>query len=173
MPNTMTLINSVTVGAGGAASISFSSIPSTYTDLCLVISARVTRSVSASTIVLTFNGSSTGYSQKNLAGNGSSVSSSGSGSQTNLTYMEVPAANATANTFGNHTIYIPNYAGSANKSVSFDTVSENNGTTAYANLNAGLWSNSAAISSMSLTEPNGGSNFVEHSTAYLYGIKNA
>ena len=170
MPNTMTLISSATVGAGGAASIDFTSIPSTYTDLCLVISARVTRAVSASVICLTFNGSGTGYSQKNLSGNGASATSSSTSGTVNLTYMEVPAANATASTFGNHTIYIPNYAGSTNKSVSFDSVSENNGTTAYANLNAGLWSNTAAITSMSLTEPNGGSNFVQYSTAYLYGI---
>lgn len=170
MPKQYACLAEVTIGAGGASAITFSSIPSTYTDLCLVISARVTRAVSASVICLTFNGSGTGYSQKNLSGNGASASSNSTSGTVNLTYMEVPAANATSSTFGNHTIYIPNYAGSTNKSVSFDSVSENNGTTAYANLNAGLWSNTAAITSMSLTEPNGGSNFTQYSTATLYGI---
>ena len=87
--------------------------------------------------------------------------------------MEVPANNATANTFGNHIIYIPNAFGSSYKSVSIDAVSETNATTAYSNIVAGLWSNSAAITSVALTEPNGGSNFATNSTAYLYGVSNA
>ena len=170
MPNTYTLISSVTVGAGGASTIDFTSIPQTYTDLLMVLSARVGRATSASTICLTFNGSGSSYSQKNLDGNGASATSSSLTSNSNITYMEVPAASATANTFGNHLIYIPNYTGSTYKSVSTDTVSENNGTTAYANFNAALWSNTAAITSISWNEPNGGSSFVQYSTAYLYGI---
>jgi hypothetical protein len=173
MANTYTLISSVTVGSGGASTIDFTSIPQTYTDLLMVLSARVGRATSASTICLTFNGSSSGYSQKNLDGNGASVTSSSGSGAANITYMEVPAANATASTFGNHSIYIPNYTGSSYKSVSIDTVSENNGTTAYANLNAGLWSNTAAITSISWNEPNGSSSFAQYSTAYLYGIKNS
>jgi hypothetical protein len=77
----------------------------------------------------------------------------------------------TANTFGNTDIYIPNYAGSANKSVSVDTVEENNGTTARALLGAILWSNTAAITALGLTPVSG--SFVQYSTATLYGIKNS
>jgi hypothetical protein len=171
MAYTYSLLASTTVGSGGASSIVFSNIPQNYTDLCLVISARVTRAVSASTICLTFNGSASGYSQRNINGNGASAASVSTSATVNLTYMEVPAANATASTFGNHSIYIPQYSGSSNKSISIDSVSENNGTTAYANLNAGLWANVTAINSLSLTEPNGNSNFVQYSTAYIYGIR--
>ena len=46
MATTYTLISSVTVGSGGAASIEFTSIPSTYTDLVLKLSARSSRNVS-------------------------------------------------------------------------------------------------------------------------------
>jgi hypothetical protein len=171
MPNTLIPIQTYTLSSA-TASVTFSNIPQNYTDLCLVISARVTRAVSASVICLTFNGSSTGYSQQSITGNGASASAISTSSTTNFTYMEVPAANATASTFGNHAIYILNYAGSTNKTVSFDSVSENNGTTAYANLNTGIWANTAAITSMSLNEPNGNSNFAIGSTFTLYGISN-
>ena len=80
---------------------------------------------------------------------------------------------ATANTFGNMEIYIPNYAGSSNKSVSVNQVGEDNAATAYATLLAGLWSNTAAITSIKLTPFSGGASFVQYSTAYLYGVKNA
>ena len=75
---------------------------------------------------------------------------------------------ATANTFNSTTFYIPNYAGSTNKSFSFDQVNENNTTAANQVLGSVLWSNTAAITSISLTSP--GYNFVQYSTASLYGI---
>ena len=56
MANTYTLIASNTVGSGGAASISFSSIPSTYTDLLVKISTR-DNTGSFNDMLLTFNGS--------------------------------------------------------------------------------------------------------------------
>ena len=79
---------------------------------------------------------------------------------------------ATSNTFGNSELYIPNYAGSTNKSSSADAVAESNTTTVFAYLNAALWSSTAAITSITLTPDAGGANFVQYSTATLYGIKN-
>ena len=172
MANTYELIASSTL-ASPAATISFTSIPATFTDLCLVLSLRVTRASAASTIGLTVNSSATGYSQKTLSGDGSAASSSGGTSLVRIADLTVPANNATASTFGNQMIYFTNYASSNNKSISADSVSEQNGTTAYANLVAGLWADSAAISTISLNEPNGSSNFATYSTAYLYGVKNA
>jgi hypothetical protein len=74
--------------------------------------------------------------------------------------------------FGNNIIYIPNYASSNYKSLSVDAVPEENGTQTYMILSAGLWSSSSAITSLKLV-PNIGPNFVQYSTAYLYGISNA
>ena len=166
MANTYTLIASSTVSGATAASISFTSIPSTYTDLCLKISAR-TNAAGWDNMVLQFNGSSTGYTYRFMNGNGSATSSSsGSSSVIGLTDY----SGATANTFGNAEIYIPNYAGSNNKSYSGDFATENNATTAYAELWANLWSNSSAISSIAITA---GGSFVQYTTAYLYGVKNA
>ena len=157
-------IGSVEVGSGGAANITFSSIPQGYTDLKLVITAR-NATASLTGMYISFNGSTASFTNKYLEANGASASS-GSISR----YIGVEnGGSATANTFSNGEVYIPNYAGSTNKSFSADNVSENNGTTAYADFNAGLWSNTAAITSLGL-EIFTGQNFAQYSTATLYGI---
>jgi hypothetical protein len=168
---TYTLIASNTVGAGGVASVTFSSIPTTYTDLLLKISARTSRTGFVNdSLLVRFNGSTTGYSFRSLYGlNGSASSASGSTNQ--ATYaLDAPAA--TANTFSNTELYIPNYNSSNNKSMSIDSVSEdNNAAGPIAELRAFLWSNTAAITSVALF-PETGPNFVQYSTFTLYGISN-
>jgi hypothetical protein len=165
MANTFTLIASSTVGSGGAASISFSSIPSTFTDLVLVYSGRTTTAGNDDEALISFNGSSTGFSQRNLYGNGSAA---GSGTTPNQFAGSVNATGSTANTFANIQIYIPNYAGSTNKSYSIDSVAENNATAIVMRLAAGLWSNTAAINQVTFTPTSG--NFAQYSSIYLYGI---
>ena len=167
MANTFELIASSTVGAGGVSSIEFTSIASTWTDLVLVCSTRNTVAQTGDDVNLSINGSTSNFTFRYLYGNGSAASSaSGSTGYTGVT----DAANATASTFGSMTIYIPNYAGSTNKSISTDSVFENNATPAGAMLLASLWSQTAAITSLRIT---GTSNFAQYSTAYLYGVKNA
>ena len=171
MPNTLELIASSTVGSGGAASIDFSSIPSTYTDLCLKISARCNNASVLTIVNMTYNGSTSGYLSRYLEGNGASAIS-GQGGTTSNTLVGAVGNNATANTFGNVEVYIPNYAGSTNKSASSDQVLETNATTQYMELYAYLWSNTAAINQITLT-PASSATFLQYSTAYLYGVKNA
>ena len=167
MPNTFELIASY-AATGSVSTIDFTSIPSTYTDLCLKLSARST-SAGAEAVIIEFNGSTTGFSGRRLAGEvGSGVTSD---STTNIRAAIDTAAN-TASTFASGEFYIPNYSGSTNKSVSLDMVLENNATASLLSLVAGLWSNTAAISSIKLSLNSGGS-FVQYSTAYLYGVKNA
>lgn len=170
MANTYTLIQAVTVGSGGAADITFSSIPATYTDLLVKCSLRE-NSGSFPNARIQFNGNTSNYSHRILSGSGSAVSSY-SGTNNGIDFVSNDSASETANTFSNCEIYIPNYAGSNNKSVSADAVSENNATAAYALLTAGLWSDSSAITSIKLYSGSG-NNFVQYSTAYLYGISNA
>ena len=166
---TMTLIASNTVGSGGVSSVTFSSIPQTgYTDLVLKSSMRATGATSGG--FLTFNGSTTGYSEKLLYGTGSvagSASNSGAGF---VWVFETVLSTYTANTFSNNEIYIPNYTSSNNKSVSADNVQENNATGSNQYLVAGLWSNTAAITSINIAS---GSSFDQYSTFYLYGISNS
>ncbi len=164
----MVAIQTVTVGSGGASSISFTSIPQTYTDLVLKISSRGTNSGTAVAYEISFNGNTSNFSSIILGGNGSSVFSySNQPRRIGLT----SAAGATASTFANGEIYIPNYAGSNNKSYSADAVSENNATSAEIAMFAGLWSNTAAITSVTLTPQF--DNFAQYSTATLYGVTSA
>lgn len=164
MPNTFTLIASSTVGAGGASSIDFTSIPSTYTDLVIKFSGSATST--GGWVNITFNGSSANLSGKYIYANNTTVLS---GSLAPLMYSN--PTSYTANTFGNGETYIPNYAGSTNKSMSIDTVNENNAAATDMLLQAGLWSITSAITRITLT-PNAG-NLAQYSTAYLYGIKNS
>jgi hypothetical protein len=170
MANTFVKIASVTVGSGGAASMSFSSIPGTYTDLVVKISARGTAALLGSSYKLSFNGSSSNFTIRALEGNGSSASSF-----TGTQYVgSAVGSTATASTFNNGEIYIPNYTSTTTaKSFSVDAVSENNATEAYSDLIAGLWNpgTQAAITSIGLTPTTG--DFTQYSTATLYGIKNS
>jgi hypothetical protein len=172
MATTYEAIATVTVGAGGASNIEFTSIPATFTDLLVKVSARSSDS-GDNAFGLRFNGSSTAaYSMRRLWGNGSGAFSGLSTSVNNMEgILAVNPSGSTASTFGNAEIYIPNYTSSNNKSVSIDAVNENNATTAYAELYAGLWSNTSAITQVTLGYMTG--NFVQYSTATLYGIKNS
>ena len=163
MPNTFIKISSVTVGSGGAATIAFTSIPQTYTDLCVKFSGRNVNN--AFTFSIALNGT-TVTSSRRFFGTGS-----GGGNSDTFNGMYTDYSAAVANTFGNADIYIPNYTTSANKSLSVDAVAEDNATSAYMNLGALLLSTSSTISSLSLIPESG--NFAEHSTATLYGIKNS
>lgn len=163
-------IQTVTVGAGGAATIDFTNILQTYTDLVIKLSARSTANGAQNTNV-NFNSNTSGYSDRILSGNGSAASSFTSGNTTKGSSCVVPGADYTSNTFGNGEIYIPNYTGSNNKSFSSDSVTENNATTSYAQMHATLWSNTAAITSISLSLSAG--NFAQYSTATLYGVTSA
>ena len=172
MANTYVAIATVTVGSGGAANIEFTSIPGTYTDLCLLLSAR--QSVAGGTNVnMKFNGNSTSYTNRDIISAAGTVASESTvlGTSSIKIGFIPDAVNYTASTFSNQYVYIPNYAGSNNKSVSTDNAMENNSTTIYFGLFAGLWSNSSAITSIALTCENG--NFTQYSTATLYGIKNS
>jgi hypothetical protein len=171
MPTTFTKIASVTVGASPVATIDFSSIPSTYTDLCLKMSLRTNRTGTFDYVTINFNGSSANFSLKTMQGDGGGGSPASYNRGTfGVNFIgRSDAASNTANTFGNGEIYIPNYTVSQNKSSSIDMVNEDNSATAYANMTAGLWAQTAAINQLTITNGTGNS-YVQYSTATLYGI---
>ena len=171
MANTYTLIASSTVGSGGAANIEFTSIPSTYTDLVVKLSGRTTTG-SFLNPRFQFNGDTgSNYRWRSIYTSGSGNGSNSSTSETAIIIGNIPGSSETASTFGNTEIYIPNYAGSSQKSTSADIASENNATTSYSALGAGLWTGTAAITSIKFLPDT--SNFAQYTTAYLYGIKNS
>lgn len=167
MTTTYVAITTTTVGASNAATIDFNSIPSTYTDLLLAVSARSTLA-GGSAFNITFNGSTSSYTNMVLQGNGSSPSS-----YSNYVRFAglVDLSTETTSAFASNIIYIPSYTSSNNKSYYVDAAGETNSTTAYMVMIAGLWSNTAAITSITLTPVSG--SFTQYSTATLYGISNA
>jgi hypothetical protein len=162
----MTLISTTTVGAGGSSSVSFSAIPGTYTDLLLVVSGRATAAGNPSQQRIRFNGdTAANYTTRTLQGTGSSANS--------VTYTttyyggpNIVDSSFTANTFGNASIYISNYASAIAKTLSVDSVQENNSTTSYSEISAGRWNNTAAITSIEIYNY----TFAQYSTLSLYGI---
>ena len=150
-----------------AASISFNNIPQTgYTDLKIVMSARL--DVNDVQVKMQFNSDTTSanYSWRRIYGDGAAATSDNG---TNLIAGSANGANSTTSTFGNMEWYIPNYTSSNKKSVSSDQVTENNATTAYTTLSAFLWQGTAAINQITLSTNTSG-NFVSGSTFSLYGI---
>lgn len=176
MANTFELIASSTVGSGGAANIDFTSIPSTYTDLVIKLSGRSTVSGDWEDMKIAFNGSTTDaqYYWKAVYGySGSTVGSNqGNGNSNARLQGNVSGSTATANTFGTWEMYVPNYAGSNQKSVSTDFASENNSTGTLLGFATNLWNQTSAINRVTLTT-SGGNNLAQYSAAYLYGVKNS
>jgi hypothetical protein len=165
MPTTMTLISKQTVGVGGSAGVTFSNIPQTFTDLKVVMS---TRSSGTSGLQIRFNGSTSNRSNIRLYGNGNGTTASFSGSEV-FNYMN--RSSFTANTFDSSEMYIPNYTSSNFKSVSIDNATETNAAAIDMQLQAGLWSQTAAITSLGFF-PDGSQTLVQNSEFSLYGISN-
>ena len=163
---TNNLISRQTVGSAGAASITFSNIPATFTDLRLVWSGRTDYAGVTNTMNILLNSASTTFTLKTVFGDGTTADTQSS--STNQYVGWIPGSTATASTFGNTELYIPNYTSSNQKSFSVDTVTENNATAVYNGLIAGLWSGTSAINSITLNPRDG--NWVQYSTFSLYGI---
>ncbi len=172
MANTYTLISS-NVLTSSAASVTFSSIPATFTDLVLRTSVRSNATGTFDILNIQVNSITGNYSFTRLSGSGSAAASNnGTGFSAYYDRFTINGDTATSNTFGSSEFYIPNYSGSANKVASSFGVSETNATTSYMAVNAHLLSDTSAITSLVLT-PNNGTNFVSGSSFYLYGIKNS
>ena len=156
-------IETVTVGSGGAASITFSAIAADWTDLVILFSFR-SAAGGSSAGKITFNTSGGTYTRRRLGGDGSSAFS-----DTPAFDYTINDSARTANTFANGSIYIANYRSAVAKSYSTDSVNENNATGAVQTLYAGLWSGTDPITSITLQDQ-AVANLVEFSSASLYGI---
>lgn len=161
----MTLVSTTTVGSGGAASIEFTGIPQTGKDLLVLLSGRG----ASNAFAMRFNSNSSSiYSMIELSGDGSSTFSQGFSNLANFQRIVTGWTSNTANTFGNTSIYVSNYATASAKSASVDAVNENNATAADQRIMALSWNNTAAITSMILFGP--GNLWSEFTTASLYII---
>ena len=172
MANTYTLISSNTL-TSNAASVTFSSIPATFTDLVLRFSARTATATALSNAKFRLNGLSTAiytYTQINASGTTVTSNRSSGGTETDL---YVDGNTATATTFGNSEIYIPNYQSTTQKPIGTFNTTENNSATVNDIATQALLVNlTSAITSVGFSL-SGVEVFVTDSSFYLYGIKNS
>lgn len=159
----MELIETIEVGAGGAASIEFTSIPQDGVDLLILFSIRSDYAGEIGFGRVRVNG--TDGNDIFLRGTGSAASS---GTSTSLS-ANFNANTATSNTFGNGQIYISNYTASGvAKSISVNIVSENNATLARQEITAGTTTSTDAVTSLLIEDF--GDTLMQYSTASLYKI---
>lgn len=174
--NSFDSIATTTVGAGGASSITFSSIPSTYRHLQIRLIGRSTSSTADGNYInIQFN-SDTGsnYTYHVISGDGSTVNAGGVASQTANYLQRISSDAMNASAYGVIVTDILDYTSlNKNKTIrslgGFDT---NGGTASTGKIyfTSGAWLNSStAISSITLTPDTG--NFKQYSQAALYGIK--
>jgi hypothetical protein len=166
-------IQTVTVGAGGTSSISFTSIPSTYKHLQIRYLARCSRTdYTIATMFIRFNtDSSSNYAGHSVYGNGTAAYSYGNGGQTFGYAGAVSGANSAANTFAGGVIDILDYA-NTNK---YKTTRSFNGVSINASgdevgLQSGLWQSTSAVNRIDLTLETS-ANFNQYTSFSLYGIK--
>lgn len=138
--------------------INFDNIPQDGTDLLCMISVRPEDAAEA-IFIYRLNDSTSGYTGRDLRGSGSSSFSTSNlttltqatGAWGRLTTTDIQSSAWTANTFSNTQLYIPNYTSSVAKSISFDTVAENNATTTNMAVSAHAWSGTDAITKLSFS----------------------
>lgn len=148
-----------------ASSVTFSSIPTSYTDLVLVCSTRSTASSGDDYAWIYLNGDTTAsnYSRTLLVGDGSSVNSN---RFANLISLTMPSASTSSGVYNVEILNFQNYK----NSTTFKTVlSRNSLATVGTYAQVGLWRNTSIINTIQLV-PYFGPNFAAGSTFALYGI---
>lgn len=161
------LIASTTVGAGGTSTIEFTSIPGTYTDLVILLSARTTTTSDVPRFRMN-NYVSEIYKGQTLYSNGATVTAFTDGSNTFHNIGTIPGTSWSANSFGNVLIQVPNYAGTSQaKTIRSMAISKDSGANIEQRLNGtGFASFTAAVTSVQIYSTN---TFAQYTTAYLYG----
>jgi hypothetical protein len=162
MANTYVQIGStITVGTNSPAFVEFTSIPQTFTDLVVIYSLNSTDGPQG--IYTKFNGSNLNFS-------GVYGYSDGASNLSGFLARYLGSIAQTAATFTNGRMYIQNYTTSNAKVFSVDETYPRNSTPSFINMIGGLWSNSAAITSVMVGDVSG---LQQYSSVSLYGIKNS
>lgn len=165
MPDVSTEVAIATQTLGSnASSITFSSIPATYTDLRIVL---VSLDSSANGHIVQYNSdTATNYSYTNLSGSGTAAASGRGTSSTSIIISGwTNGGSSTIPTM--QTIDIFSYAGSTNKTLLARSSNDLNGSGEVLQT-VGLWRSTAAITSIVLGR--GAGTYNTGTTATLYGI---
>lgn len=170
MANTVTLIETKTL-VSAVNNVTFSAIPQTYDDLWLKWSTRssATDGADAWDTILQFNGSSAGMNFYSVRGDGTGVNFN---SLTDRMLRTTVPSNWVANNFSNAQLYLPRYTNTSYNKIFFvDSAIENTAVGGADIAIGGLWSSTAAVTSIALVTNAG--NFVTNTSVSLYGIKKA
>jgi hypothetical protein len=166
-------IATVTVGSGGASTITFSGIPSGYSHLQVrgIIQGLYTSNDSAGALIRFNSDTGANYATHRLYGNGTGAFSSAS---TSGTFIEGPISLVTpsSSSFSPNVIDILDYANTSKyKTVRSLGGYDINGT-GIIGLYSGLWQSTSAITTITITSYLPGITvFNQYSTFALYGIK--
>lgn len=167
----MKLIEAKTLSTA-VSQIDFNTIPQTYTDLKLVMSARGSASNTRTNFLINFNGSSSGFTWLGLYGYGSTTGANGGTGSGYRIYGNASANSNTANLFSNSETYISNYSSTSKLKQAYTySVIENNGSDNFIEIDATVWNSTSAITSLSIFNSDS-STFMVGSTFYLYGVSN-
>jgi hypothetical protein len=163
-------ISTITVGAGGSSTVTFSSIPSTYTHLQIRAITRDSRVAGNSDATIRFNGdTAANYNAHNFSAEGTTIYSGAYVSATNINIGNQPALNSLANVFGGSIIDILDYTNTNKfKTIRCTTSYDVNGG-GWVNIGSGTWRSTSTITSITFTPL--ASPYVQYSSFALYGIK--
>ncbi|CAB4173660.1 hypothetical protein UFOVP1255_8 [uncultured Caudovirales phage] len=165
-------IQTTTVGAGGSATISFTSIPGTYTHLQIRAICRDTNATTSTVGATAQFNSDTGanYTQHVLYGTGAADASAGTASTTTLSIGNYPKGSETANAFGTFICDILDY-GNTNKYKTVRSLMgyDGNNTNGILGMRTGLWMNTAAVTRIDISSAS--TAFAQYSSFALYGVK--
>jgi hypothetical protein len=171
MPSTYKLLSSTTLTTT-TASVVFSGIDSSYTDLVLRTNIRHSTGF-INTMAVKINSGDTISYRVLYGANFTRGSFSGSGSSSDNGLISDGNSN-TANTFSNGEVYFPNYNSTAYKQFSAFSGGEQNGDTGWQiNLVANSVIATTAITSITILDAVNSYSMLTGSSFYLYGIKNS
>lgn len=166
-------IATVTVGSGGASSITLSSIPGTFQHVQLRYLLRFTGTTYNDDFATMQANSSggTAYAAHELYGNGSAAGANAFTSRADMVIQNVPTANRTASVFAGGVIDLLDYTStSKNKTARMMVGYDSNGA-GIISVISGLWANTSAVTSLTLSPSGTAGNFAQHSTVALYGVR--
>ena len=170
-------IQTITVGAGGSASASFTSIPATYTHLQLRWIGRASQANTGLGVYMRINNNTgSNYARHWLRGNGSAASAATSASTTEISLGGVPGSSSPSGMFGAGIIDILDYTNTNKYKTIRSMQGTNQNTTADDNMffvSGFMFANTNAVTQIDVIADSGGVGFVEYSSFALYGLKGA
>ncbi len=162
-------IATVTVGSSGQAEIDFTSIPATFQHLQIRYIARGTRNAADVSFNFRLNGATSNYAWHRLIGTGTATEAAGSANQSAIDLNDIPAATATASSFGAGIIDILDYADTNKNTTTRALFGRDLNGSGMINFQSGLYNVTTAVTSIKFR--NGDGNFAQHSHFALYGIR--